>query len=233
MTTRLLCWPRAWPAGRSRTPAGWSRCTRAGRLRLGCRGPLRPGLAHGGGPAPPGRSTNSRSSTSSSIQAITPPRLFPAASSCIQPDSGARHLVRQPLLDRPKGGTVASATRSPRQRDGGVRGRGEQLAWPRRSLAVIHPRCCHILVGQRVSGHHHLAERDGAVAGDRHQRRTLPSRSDETPFLHPARDPGPGLAGRWRPSTSSGRVSSPRSAALSASARLSAGPGSAETTRVV
>ena len=109
---------------------------------------------------------NSRSSTSSSIQAITPPRLFPRL---LMPPAKQRrgHLSGSPCSIA-RGGTVASGTRSPRQRDGGVRGRGEQL--PARRLGRHPPTVLPLPVGQRVSGHHHLAERDGAVAGDRHQR---------------------------------------------------------------
>ena len=80
---------------------------------------------------------------------------------------------------------------SPRQRDRGVCGRGEQL--PARKLGRHPPAVLPLPAGQRVSGHHHLAERDGAVAGDRHQRRRF-HLDDQAPFLHPARDPGPGLA---------------------------------------
>ena len=109
---------------------------------------------------------NSRSSTSSSIQAITPPRLFPQL--LMHPAKQRRgHLSGSPCSIA-RGGTVASGTRSPRQRDGGVRGRGEQL--PARRLGRHPPTVLPLPVGQRVSGHHHLAERDGAVAGDRHQR---------------------------------------------------------------
>ena len=109
---------------------------------------------------------NSRSSTSSSIQAITPPRLFPRL--LMHPAKQRRgHLSGSPCSIA-RGGTVASGTRSPRQRDGGVRGRGEQL--PARRFGRHPPTVLPLPVSQRVSGHHHLAERDGAVAGDRHQR---------------------------------------------------------------
>ena len=109
---------------------------------------------------------NSRSSTSSSIQAITPPRLFPQL--LMHPAKQRRgHLSGSPCSIA-RGGTVAHGTRSPRQRDGGVRGRGEQL--PTRRLGRHPPTVLPLPAGQRVSGHHHLAERDGAVAGDRHQR---------------------------------------------------------------
>ena len=109
---------------------------------------------------------NSRSSTSSSIQAITPPRLFPRL--LMHPAKQRRgHLSGSPCSIA-RGGTVASGTRSPRQRDGGVRGRGEQL--PARRFGRHPPTVLPLPAGQRVSGHHHLAERDGAVAGDRHQR---------------------------------------------------------------
>ena len=109
---------------------------------------------------------NSRSSTSSSIQAITPPRLFPRL--LMHPAKQRRgHLSGSPCSIA-RGGTIASGTRSPRQRDGGVRGRGEQL--PARRFGRHPPTVLPLPAGQRVSGHHHLAERDGAVAGDRHQR---------------------------------------------------------------
>ena len=109
---------------------------------------------------------NSRSSTSSSIRAITPPRLFPRL--LLHPAKQRRgHLSGSPCSIA-RGGTVASGTRSPRQRDGGVRGRGEQL--PARRFGRHPPTVLPLPAGQRVSGHHHLAERDGAVAGDRHQR---------------------------------------------------------------
>ena len=117
-------------------------------------------------PAPPGRSATPGSSTSSSIQAITPPRLFPRL--LMHPAKQRRgHLSGSPCSIA-RGGTVASGTRSPRQRDGGVCGRGEQL--PTRRFGRHPPTVLPLPVGQRVSGHHHLAERDGAVAGDRHQR---------------------------------------------------------------
>ena len=117
-------------------------------------------------PAPPGRSATPGARTSSSIQAITPPRLFPRL--LMHPAKQRRgHLSGSPGSIA-RGGTVASGTRSPRQRDGGVRGRGEQL--PTRRFGRHPPTVLPLPVGQRVSGHHHLAERDGAVAGDRHQR---------------------------------------------------------------
>ena len=117
-------------------------------------------------PAPPGRSATPGARTSSSIHAITPPRLFPRL--LMHPAKQRRgHLSGSPCSIA-RGGTVASGTRSPRQRDGGVRGRGEQL--PTRRLGRHPPTVLPLPVGQRVSGHHHLAERDGAVAGDRHQR---------------------------------------------------------------
>ena len=99
---------------------------------------------------------SSRSSTSSGIQAITPPRLFPRL--LMHPAEQRRgHLSGSPGSIA-RGGTVASGTRSPRQRDGGVRGRGEQL--PARRFGRHPPAVLPLPVGQRVSGHHHLAERD-------------------------------------------------------------------------
>ncbi len=110
--------------------------------------------------------TGVSSSTSSSIQATTPPRLFPRL--LMHPAKQRRgHLSGSPCSIA-RGGTVASGTRSPRQRDGGVRGRGEQP--PARRFGCHPPTVLPLPAGQRVSGHHHLAERDGAVAGDRHQR---------------------------------------------------------------
>ena len=143
------------------------RCGRGPRAArpYSCTRPLRPGLAHGGA-STARKIRNSRSSTSSSIQAITPPRLFPRL--LMHPAKQRRgHLSGSPCSIA-RGGTVASGTRSPRQRDGGVRGRGEQL--PARRFGRHPPTVLPLPVGQRVSGHHHLAERDGAVAGDRHQR---------------------------------------------------------------
>ena len=82
---------------------------------------------------------NSRSSTSSSIQAITPPRLFPRLL-CIQPNSGAgtcpaapaRSPGAAPLHLEP--GHLVNATAASAAEANNCR---------RADLAVIHPRCCH------------------------------------------------------------------------------------------
>ena len=104
--------------------------------------------------------------------------------------TAARAPVRQPLLDRPGWhrciwNPVTSSTRRRRPRP--RRTTAGAPIWPSSTTVLPLP------VGQRVSGHHHLAERDGAVAGDRHQRGRF-HLDDKTPFLYPARDSGPGLA---------------------------------------
>ena len=66
--------------------------------------------------------------------------------SCIQPSSGGAPVRSPGSIAR--GGTVASGSRSPRQRDGGVRGRGEQL--PARRFGRHPPTVLPLPVGQRV-----------------------------------------------------------------------------------